>query len=176
MDRGDAERLFQLLCLEGYLGERYERNGLGFTQAYVTTGPHARQLLQGGRKVEMGVSRDGGKSAAGAAKAPRARAAGGGRRSAAAAAKAAAQVDNDDDQDEEYFPDDDDDEVIVDEDARPEVGPSKAVARAWDPLARGRKANKQTPAQATGGASDLTYDKVFAELTRMRGEVRPGKR
>ncbi|TNY22018.1 P-loop containing nucleoside triphosphate hydrolase protein, partial [Rhodotorula diobovata] len=35
IDRGDAERLFQLLAAEQILGERYERNGLGFTNAYV---------------------------------------------------------------------------------------------------------------------------------------------
>ncbi|SCZ90878.1 BZ3500_MvSof-1268-A1-R1_Chr1-3g02341 [Microbotryum saponariae] len=56
MDRGDVERLFQLLASESALGERFERNALGFTNAYVTVGPKARELLSGSRKLEMGMS------------------------------------------------------------------------------------------------------------------------
>jgi len=36
MARGDVERLFQLLASEGALGERFERNALGYTNAYVS--------------------------------------------------------------------------------------------------------------------------------------------
>ncbi|KDE05013.1 hypothetical protein, variant [Microbotryum lychnidis-dioicae p1A1 Lamole] len=56
MERGDVERLFQLLASESALGERFERNALGFTNAYVTVGPKARDLLSGSRKLEMGMS------------------------------------------------------------------------------------------------------------------------
>lgn len=56
MDRGDAERLFQLLASELALGERFERNALGFTNAYVTVGPRARAVLEGKLKLEMGVA------------------------------------------------------------------------------------------------------------------------
>ncbi|GAA5911449.1 hypothetical protein JCM6882_005005 [Rhodosporidiobolus microsporus] len=56
IDRGDAERLFQLLAAEQVLGERYERNGLGFTNAYVTLGPRAAALMSGKISLEMGFS------------------------------------------------------------------------------------------------------------------------
>jgi hypothetical protein len=61
MDRGDVERLFQLLTSELALGERFERNALGFTNAYVTVGPRFRNVLNGSQKLEMGVSLGGGK-------------------------------------------------------------------------------------------------------------------
>jgi superfamily II DNA helicase RecQ len=63
MDRGDAERLFQLLASESALGERFERNALGFTNAYVTVGPKARNVLNGSQKLEMGISAGGAKKA-----------------------------------------------------------------------------------------------------------------
>ncbi|GAA5845290.1 hypothetical protein JCM9279_004831 [Rhodotorula babjevae] len=67
IDRGDAERLFQLLAAEQILGERYERNGLGFTNAYVTLGPRAQQLLTGKLPLQMGFTKGGkGAKAAGA--------------------------------------------------------------------------------------------------------------
>ncbi|GAA5830045.1 hypothetical protein JCM11251_006855 [Rhodosporidiobolus azoricus] len=56
IDRGDAERLFQLLAAEQVLGERYERNGLGFTNAYVTLGSRAAALLAGKIQLQMGFS------------------------------------------------------------------------------------------------------------------------
>ncbi|GAA5906284.1 hypothetical protein JCM5296_000304 [Sporobolomyces johnsonii] len=56
IDRGDAERLFQLLASEQILGERYERNGLGFTNAYVTLGPRAHQFLNGRITLQMGFA------------------------------------------------------------------------------------------------------------------------
>ncbi|GAA6057172.1 hypothetical protein JCM3770_004001 [Rhodotorula araucariae] len=59
IDRGDAERLFQLLAAEQILGERYERNGLGFTNAYVTLGPRAQQLLAGRLQLQMGFTKGG---------------------------------------------------------------------------------------------------------------------
>lgn len=65
IDRGDAERLFQLLAAEQVLGERYERNGLGFTNAYVTLGPRAQQVIAGKLDLSMGFTKGGnGKSAA----------------------------------------------------------------------------------------------------------------
>ena len=54
IDRGDCERLFQLLFSEQILGERYERNGLGFTNAYIVLGPRARRFLGGQIKLTMG--------------------------------------------------------------------------------------------------------------------------
>ena len=67
IDRGDAERLFQLLAAEQILGERYERNGLGFTNAYVTLGPRAPLLLTGKLPLQMGFTKGGkGAKAAGA--------------------------------------------------------------------------------------------------------------
>ncbi|GAA6009745.1 hypothetical protein JCM11491_001084 [Sporobolomyces phaffii] len=54
IDRGDCERLFQLLFSEQILGERYERNGLGFTNAYIVLGPRARQFLNGRIPLQMG--------------------------------------------------------------------------------------------------------------------------
>lgn len=67
IDRGDAERLFQLLAAEQILGERYERNGLGFTNAYVTLGPRAQQLLAGKLQLQLGFTKGGkGARAAGA--------------------------------------------------------------------------------------------------------------
>ncbi|GAA5875177.1 hypothetical protein JCM16303_005035 [Sporobolomyces ruberrimus] len=54
IDRGDCERLFQLLFSEQILGERYERNGLGFTNAYIVLGPRARQFLAGRISLQMG--------------------------------------------------------------------------------------------------------------------------
>ncbi|PRQ70600.1 P-loop containing nucleoside triphosphate hydrolase protein [Rhodotorula toruloides] len=67
IDRGDCERLFQLLAAEQVLGERYERNGLGFTNAYVTLGPRAQQLLSGKLTLQMGFTK-GGKSGGGGGK------------------------------------------------------------------------------------------------------------
>ncbi|EMS23058.1 bloom syndrome protein [Rhodotorula toruloides NP11] len=67
IDRGDCERLFQLLAAEQVLGERYERNGLGFTNAYVTLGPRAQQLLSGKLSLQMGFTK-GGKSGGGGKK------------------------------------------------------------------------------------------------------------
>ncbi|GEM12874.1 bloom syndrome protein [Rhodotorula toruloides] len=67
IDRGDCERLFQLLAAEQVLGERYERNGLGFTNAYVTLGPRAQQLLSGKLTLRMGFTK-GGKSSGGGGK------------------------------------------------------------------------------------------------------------
>ncbi|GAA5954091.1 hypothetical protein JCM10213_007118 [Rhodosporidiobolus nylandii] len=57
IDRGDAERLFQLLASEQVLGERYERNSLGFTNAYVTLGQRARELLAGKLSLSMGFTK-----------------------------------------------------------------------------------------------------------------------
>ncbi|GAA5907235.1 RecQ family ATP-dependent DNA helicase [Sporobolomyces salmoneus] len=54
IDRGDCERLFQLLFSEQILGERYERNGLGFTNAYIVLGPRSRQFLNGRIPLQMG--------------------------------------------------------------------------------------------------------------------------
>ncbi|GAA5871760.1 hypothetical protein JCM8547_008135 [Rhodosporidiobolus lusitaniae] len=65
IDRGDAERLFQLLAAEQILGERYERNGLGFTNAYVTLGPRAQLLLNGKVSLKMGFAKGGGKGGKG---------------------------------------------------------------------------------------------------------------
>lgn len=176
LDRGDAERLFQLLCLEGILGERFERNTLGFTQAYITTGPHARQLLQGGRTVQMGVSKDGGK---GAAKVPRAPA----RRGAAAAAVVQPDDIEYDYDNEEYNPFEEDEIVVEDED-RPDTVMSRGAPAA--DKAGTSSGSKTLPAQGasrskqalngTGSAhaarNDLPYDNVFAELIRMREQVR----
>ncbi|GAA6038518.1 hypothetical protein NBRC10512_002505 [Rhodotorula toruloides] len=67
IDRGDCERLFQLLGAEQVLGERYERNGLGFTNAYLTLGPRAQQLLSGKLTVQMGFTK-GGESGGGGGK------------------------------------------------------------------------------------------------------------
>lgn len=67
IDRGDCERLFQLLAAEQVLGERYERNGLGFTNAYVTLGPRAQQLISGKLTLQMGFT-EGGKSGGGGGK------------------------------------------------------------------------------------------------------------
>lgn len=53
MERGDVERLFQLLASEAALGERFEVNGLGFTNAYVTIGPRSRDVLNGSLKLSM---------------------------------------------------------------------------------------------------------------------------
>lgn len=54
IDRGDCERLFQLLFSKGILGERYERNGLGFTNAYIVLGPKAHEFRRGGEPLQMG--------------------------------------------------------------------------------------------------------------------------
>ncbi|GAA5952535.1 hypothetical protein JCM3765_002199 [Sporobolomyces pararoseus] len=54
IDRGDCERLFQLLFSEQILGERYERNGLGFTNAYIVLGPRAQLFLRGRIPLQMG--------------------------------------------------------------------------------------------------------------------------
>ncbi|GAA5930476.1 uncharacterized protein JCM15063_004817 [Sporobolomyces koalae] len=54
IDRGDCERLFQLLFSEQILGERYERNSLGFTNAYIVLGPRARTFLAGRIPLQMG--------------------------------------------------------------------------------------------------------------------------
>lgn len=56
MDRGDVERLFQLLALESAFGERFERNGLGFTNAYITVGPRASVILSGKQPIVMSFS------------------------------------------------------------------------------------------------------------------------
>ncbi|GAA6059906.1 hypothetical protein JCM10212_005289 [Sporobolomyces blumeae] len=70
IDRHDCERLFQLLSSEQILGERYERNGLGFTNAYVTLGPRSQQFLRGRIPLQMGfVGKDKGQK--GKAKATR---------------------------------------------------------------------------------------------------------
>ncbi|GAA5983940.1 hypothetical protein JCM11641_001401 [Rhodosporidiobolus odoratus] len=56
VDRGDAERLFQLLLSENILGERYERNSLGFTNAYVTLGPRHDDALEGKLTLRLGFA------------------------------------------------------------------------------------------------------------------------
>lgn len=156
MDRGDVERLFQLLCVEGGLGERCERNRLGFTQGYVTTGPKARSILNDKQKIVMGCSLDGVKSTTGRAKgkprAPRSR----GKQGANAPTN-----DQDDDDGDEYFPDDD---LIIDSDT--EFG-GQPAARAWDPLARKSAATKKQA--STAGTHDT--DQVFAQLIKMRDDV-----
>ncbi|GAA6039228.1 hypothetical protein JCM8097_000480 [Rhodosporidiobolus ruineniae] len=53
IDRGDAERLFQLLAAEQIISERYERNGLGFTNAYVILGSRAEDLFAGRIPLEL---------------------------------------------------------------------------------------------------------------------------
>lgn len=60
LERGDCERLFQLLASQGALGERFQRNGLGFTNAYVISGPKARDVLSGKLKLSMAFSESGG--------------------------------------------------------------------------------------------------------------------
>lgn len=60
MDRGDAERLFQLLASEAALGERFERNSLGFTNAYVMVGQRSKDVLAGKLKLTMAFSSEGG--------------------------------------------------------------------------------------------------------------------
>lgn len=62
MARGDVERLFQLLASEGVLGERFERNGLGYTNAYVVLGKRNREVLAG--KMPLTMSLAGGKKVA----------------------------------------------------------------------------------------------------------------
>jgi superfamily II DNA helicase RecQ len=64
MDRGDAERLFQLLASESALGERFERNALGFTNAYVTVGTRSKAVLNGTLKLSMAFAEGGAKKAA----------------------------------------------------------------------------------------------------------------
>lgn len=56
MARGDVERLFQLLASEGVLGERFERNALGYTNAYVTLGQRYREVLSGKMPLTMSLS------------------------------------------------------------------------------------------------------------------------
>lgn len=67
IDRGDCERLFQLLSSQDLLGERYERNGLGFTNAYVIEGKRAKLLFAGKLPLEMGFTKSA-KKGAGASK------------------------------------------------------------------------------------------------------------
>ncbi|GAA5881646.1 hypothetical protein JCM3774_005707 [Rhodotorula dairenensis] len=63
IDRNDCERLFQLLAAEQILGERLERNGAGWTNAYVTLGPRASQLLAGKYPLKMGFTKSKGTGA-----------------------------------------------------------------------------------------------------------------
>jgi hypothetical protein len=179
--RGDVERLFQLLCLEGILGERFERNTLGYTSAYITTGPRARQLLQGAHKVEMGVSKDGGKASASAAKTPRAR----GRKEVAAVAE---DFGYDDIHDEDYQEEmeEDNDTIVIDDESQQEARPPKpaqqapatnATYRGWappekQPLAgnRGKQASNASTMKSAA-ASDEAYDKIFAQLSAIRAQV-----
>jgi hypothetical protein len=164
--RGDVERLFQLLCLEGILGERFERNTLGYTSAYITTGPRARQLLQGGHKVEMGVSKDGGKASASAAKTPRAR----GRKEVAAVAE---DFGYDDIHDEDYQEEmeEDNDTIVIDDESQQEARPPKPAqqAPATNATYRGWAPNASTMKSAA--ASDEAYDKIFAQLSAIRAQV-----
>lgn len=57
IDRNDCERLFQLLAAEQILGERLERNAVGWTNAYITLGPRAAQLLAGKYPLKMGFAK-----------------------------------------------------------------------------------------------------------------------
>ncbi|GAA99436.1 uncharacterized protein L969DRAFT_23304 [Mixia osmundae IAM 14324] len=51
--RTDIERLLQIMCNEGILGERHETNGMGFTSAYCILGKHHREVLNGHRTVNL---------------------------------------------------------------------------------------------------------------------------
>lgn len=48
--RGDVERLFQRLVVEGALGERSEQNGMGFTNAYMTYNRREAEAIIAGQK------------------------------------------------------------------------------------------------------------------------------
>ncbi|GAA5985816.1 hypothetical protein JCM10908_007125 [Rhodotorula pacifica] len=68
IDRNDCERLFQLLAAEQVLGERLERSGAGWTNAYVTLGPRAALLLGGKLPLKMGFTKAKGNASAAAKK------------------------------------------------------------------------------------------------------------
>ncbi|TIB38320.1 hypothetical protein E3P86_01690 [Wallemia ichthyophaga] len=57
MEKGDVERLFQLLWTEQVLGERYEQNKQGFTNAYIKLGSQYQQVLNGKKKIFMTVGK-----------------------------------------------------------------------------------------------------------------------
>ncbi|TIA90426.1 hypothetical protein E3P99_01588 [Wallemia hederae] len=59
MEKGDVERLFQLLWTEQVLGERYEQNKQGFTNAYIKLGSQYQQVLNGKKKIYMTVGKFG---------------------------------------------------------------------------------------------------------------------
>ncbi|TIB93290.1 ATP-dependent DNA helicase [Wallemia mellicola] len=59
MEKGDVERLFQLLWTEQVLGERYEQNKQGFTNAYIKLGAQYQQVLNGKRRIYMTVGKFG---------------------------------------------------------------------------------------------------------------------
>lgn len=78
MDRGDVERLFQRLTLEGALNEKCVTNGAGYTSAYLNVrsfrcvsavwaedmraqiGPRYQEILSGRKQVMLTVSIGGG--------------------------------------------------------------------------------------------------------------------
>lgn len=58
--RGDVERLFQRLVVEGALGERSEQNGMGFTNAYMTFNRREADAIQSGaRTISMPMKKQG---------------------------------------------------------------------------------------------------------------------
>lgn len=57
MEKGDVERLFQLLWTEQVLGERYEQNKQGFTNAYIKLGSQYQQVLNGKKRIYMAVGK-----------------------------------------------------------------------------------------------------------------------
>lgn len=128
MDRGDVERLFQLLASEQALGELFERNVLGFTNAYVTVGSQAAKILKGRQKLEMGVSLGNGKKSVVSKSAAAAQAAGSSK--GRGKGKRAAVVE----EDEDYYEADDDYDTVEEYQAAP-------AAPKWNPL------DRKTPAQ-----------------------------
>ncbi|KAL8293156.1 hypothetical protein RQP46_000850 [Phenoliferia psychrophenolica] len=59
--RGDVERLFQLLAAEGAFAEKIVGNKAGFTNAYIKLGKKANEVSQGRKRILMALSNETGK-------------------------------------------------------------------------------------------------------------------